>query len=103
MLQGPSAHDEDTQVAPAWAKLQTVPQAPQLLASLVRFTSQPSLALPLQLLKLLRQVKLQVLDAQVGVALARAGHTIPQPPQLAVSPETVLISQPFDATPSQLP
>ncbi len=44
----------------------------------------------------------QALDAQVLVALGRAGHAAPQPPQCATV-LVVLVSQPLPALPSQLP
>lgn len=83
---------------------QTRPQAPQLLASLVvaKFTSQPSVALPLQLPKPVVQVKPQALAAQVGIAFARAGQAMPQPPQL-VTLRVVSVSQPVAGLLSQLP
>ena len=82
----------------------TRPQAPQLLASLVvaKFTSQPSVALPLQLPKPVVQVKPQALEAQVGIAFARAGQAMPQAPQL-VTLRVTSVSQPVAGLPSQLP
>lgn len=54
--QGPIAHAPAAQVAPALAKAQRVPQAPQLLGSVVRLVSQPLAALPSQSPQPARQV-----------------------------------------------
>jgi hypothetical protein len=80
--------------------LQTVPHAPQLLASVSRATSQPSAALPLQSRWFASHVYPQVPLPHVVVAPARAGHTIPQPPQLLTS-DNALTSHPSAALPLQ--
>src|SRR5262249_61873488 len=62
---------------------QAVPHLPQLLGSVSRLLSQPSLALPLQSLKGWLQLAMpQALLVQTPVALAGAQWT-PQPPQLS--------------------
>ena len=80
---------------------QRTPQAPQFELLVLRLTSQPLVALPSQLPYPLLQVKPQVLDAQVRVALVRVGHDVPQPPQLFTS-EPMSRSQPLEVEPSQL-
>ena len=60
------------------------PQAPQWVTLDVVFVSQPLVALLSQLPKPAPQVKPQVPEPQVVVALARAGHALPQRPQFAV-------------------
>jgi hypothetical protein len=93
------AHTPAVQVAPAG---QTVGQLPQWPSSSARFTSHPSLATPLQSAKPAAQVKPHAPAAQVGVALAREGQTLPHIPQ-PVTLVAVLVSQPLAASPSQLP
>jgi hypothetical protein len=56
--------------------------APQLLGSVLRLTSQPSEATPLQSAKPALQVKPQVPLVQVRVALARLGQLLLHAPQL---------------------
>lgn len=81
--------------------LQAVPQAPQLATSLVRFFSQPLLALPSQLPYPGSQTpSVQVPPGHDSAALARS-QSCPQAPQLV----TVLraVSQPLPELPSQSP
>jgi hypothetical protein len=66
----------------ALAKLQRVPQAPQLSALFWVLVSQPLTTLPSQSAKPeLQLAMLQALAAQRGVALG-SEHTVPQAPQL---------------------
>ena len=71
-----------------------MPQPPQWLAVVFRFTSQPFVATPSQLPKPALQVNPHARAAQFVVALARAGHTLPHAPQLLTSALTGS-SQPF--------
>lgn len=74
----------------------TRPQVPQLATVLVRFVSQPLVALPSQLPKPVVQVpSTQALAAQLAAALAKV-HTRPQAPQLFTS---VIVAR---QTPAQL-
>ena len=66
-----------------------LPQRPQLEFEVLRFTSQPSVATPLQSAKPVLQVKPHAPAEHVDVALARVGHTLPQRPQLVGSVERV--------------
>jgi len=78
------------------------PQAPQLLRSLCSAASQPLLALVSQLAKFSAHApSAQVPLAQLAAALAKKQGR-PQPPQCVVL-VVVLVSQPFTASPSQLP
>jgi len=89
------------QLALACATPQMLPQAPQLLTSLVVLVSQPLAALPSQLAQpALHEPMAQALPTQVEVACA-ALHTLPQELQLLTS-LVVLTSQPLVALPSQL-
>jgi hypothetical protein len=81
---------------------QTVPQVPQWLRSVVRLTSQPLAGLPSQSAKPVLQVNPHVPPVQLLVALARAGQTLPQAPQL-VTELVRLASQPLERLLSQLP
>jgi hypothetical protein len=82
--------------------LQPVPQAPQLARSVRVFTSQPSLAMALQLAKpALHAPRPQVPSVQVAAAL-RAVHARPQAPQCE-GLVRVLVSQPSAAMALQLP
>src|SRR6478672_3071151 len=66
-----------------WAAGQTLPQAPQLLGSVLRFVSQPSISLaPLQSAKPLAQAPLQTPLAQVRVGMLLPLQAVPQAPQL---------------------
>jgi hypothetical protein len=76
------------------------PHAPQLLESVRVLTSQPLAAMPSQLVKPALHVNPQAEAAQVEVALARAGHTVPQAPQL-VAAVARLVSQPLAMPMSQ--
>ncbi len=78
------------------------PQAPQWLVLVDEFTSQPSTGTPLQSRKLPRHAKPHAPPEQLVVAFARAGHALPQDPQLETS-AVVFASQPSAATPLQLP
>lgn len=62
--------------------LHFTPQPPQLLSLVLLLTSQPSVAEPLQSRKPALHAKPHTLAEQIGVALARAGHGMPQPLQL---------------------
>jgi hypothetical protein len=91
------------QVVVAFARVgQTLPQAPQLLTSVLVFVSQPFVAFPSQSAKGAMQTKPQVPPLQVVVAFARVGQTVPQAPQLVTS-VFVFVSQPLAARLSQLP
>jgi len=81
---------------------QTVPQAPQPLASVWRLVSQPFIASPSQLPKPAAQVSPHAPAVQVAVALGPVAHARPQAPQCAALPR-VAVSQPFIASPSQSP
>ena len=48
VLQLAMVHCPETHASVALARLQTAPQDPQLFTSMFRFTSQPSIGLPLQ-------------------------------------------------------
>jgi hypothetical protein len=70
----------------------TVPHPPQLLGSVLRLASQPSLLTPLQLAQPKvppgageMQMKPHVPLTQVALALGGGGHTLPQAPQLFAS------------------
>jgi hypothetical protein len=101
----PAAHAVTTQAEAlhaevACARLQTLPQAPQLLVSFVTLTSHPVDASRSQSAKPALQAATEQLDAaQVPVAWAGL-HGRPHPPQLATSFVT-LTSHPVDAFPSQ--
>src|SRR4051794_40030432 len=80
----------------------TLPHAPQLLTSLVRFFSQPLAALPSQLPNpALHELTAQALFEQLETALARL-HAAPHAPQFATL-FVMLTSQPSAAIPLQLP
>src|SRR5262249_50080044 len=94
-------------VAVALVVLQTRPQAPQFILSLARMRgSQPLAGLPSQSATPALQVKAQrpaeqpmlVAFTTDVVQLMAAPHEVPQ-----LVAEFMLTSQPFDATPSQLP
>jgi hypothetical protein len=80
---------------------QTVPQAPQLPAELVVFTSQPLAGLRSQSAVPAGQTVPQTPAVQRAVAPPPATHALPHTPQLAVS-LPVATSQPLAALPSQL-
>jgi hypothetical protein len=100
-LQVPSWHAPLKHVAPAFAKLQTVPQAPQFEALVFVFVSHPSDTRPLQLPKPPAHVREHVPAAHAGVALV-VEHAAAQEPQF-VALVFVFVSQPSDASPLQLP
>jgi hypothetical protein len=80
MPQRPAAHDATPLVA-----LHAAPHAPQCDVDVRRFTSQPFSAMPSQSAKPALHARPHPPRAQVGVALARAGHTVAQAPQFDVS------------------
>jgi hypothetical protein len=83
----PSAQTAEEQRALALAKLQAVPQDPQLLTSVERLLSQPFPATPSQFPKVPSQAAIaQVLAMQLSVALGRL-QVVPHRPQLV----TVLV------------
>lgn len=84
---------EPPQPADAFGRLHGEPHAPQLLTSLLVSISQPSGADPLQSRNDPMHAKPQALPLHDRIALARAGQTLPQPPQLERS-AVVLTSQP---------
>jgi hypothetical protein len=80
----------------------TVPQVPQFAGLVFRFASQPLAATPSQLPNPALQERMpHVPDEHVSIAL-RSEQTVPQLPQFAVL-LCVFVSQPFVASPSQLP
>jgi len=89
------------QVAMAFGKEQTFPQAPQFWESVVMLISQPLALLPSQFLKLPTQLIPQMPPVQTGDALGAPGQTRPQPPQLLV--EFSDVSQPSLGFPLQSP
>jgi hypothetical protein len=94
------AHAPVEQVLVAFARVQVVPQAPQVL-TVFSCVSHPLELLPSQLPHpALHELIWQVPVEHVGVALARA-QTVPHPPQLV----RVLsgVSHPFGAFASQFP
>jgi len=94
-VHAPAAHP-----AVALARVQTVPQAPQLLGSTAVCTSQPSESLVLQLAQPAWQAMPQTLALHLGSAFARSGQTWPQEPQLMADVDRS-ISQPSVASVSQ--
>jgi hypothetical protein len=77
-------------------------QAPQLLGSLLMFTSQPSEVMPLQLAKPELQVPTwHVPPEQLTVAFGNGEQWLPQTPQLFTS-VLRFVSQPVDGLLSQL-
>jgi hypothetical protein len=100
-LQVPQPPAVQTPATQVWPPVQTWPQAPQLLASLERFVSQPSVSRsPLQSPKPAWQAPLQTPCVHVGVATLFEEQTRPQPPQLLGSVSRA-ISQPWWAFWSQ--
>jgi hypothetical protein len=100
-LHAPRAHAPDAQEALALAKVQTFPQAPQLVALVLVLVSQPLEATASQLPKPALHMIPQTLMAQVGVPLVPL-HAAPQAPQWAGVPVRS-VSQPSVATALQLP
>ena len=85
-----------------WPAGQLVPQVPQLPLSACVLTSQPLAATPSQSAKPGAQAPMaQVLAAHIADACGRT-HARPQAPQL-LTLSVVLLSQPFDGSPSQSP
>ncbi len=74
---------------------------PQWAGSVLRLASQPFAGLPSQSAKPVLQLNPHAPAAHVADALARALHTMPQPPHAAVL-LVVDVSQPLVRTPSQL-
>ena len=102
VLQLAMPHVPAVQLAVPFGAAHTAPQAPQWPVFDRVSTSQPFAALPSQSAKPALQVNPHADEPHVVVALARAGHTTPQPPQCAML-VVVLVSQPFEALLSQLP
>jgi hypothetical protein len=95
-----SEHVEAEQVGVALVVEQADPQAPQFVALVARFVSQPSVPTPLQLpYPAVHVPSVHVPDAQLSPAFGRSQIT-PQPPQ-SVSVR-MLFSQPLFGLPSQL-
>jgi hypothetical protein len=94
-------HVRDAHDAVAFARAQTVPQAPQS-ESVARLASQPLAATPSQLPNPTEQAwRLQLPLKQVAVAFAKL-HAFPHAPQLATLPLR-LVSHPFAGFASQSP
>ena len=68
---------------------QTLPQAPQFLASFDTLISQPSAARTLQSAKLVSQTYLHADERHAAAAFARVGQVVPQPPQFDGSNEVL--------------
>jgi hypothetical protein len=83
-LQAPITQRPAEHAGVALAAAQVVPQAPQLVAVLVRAVSQPLALLPSQLPKPALQVIPHAPIAHVAVPFAGTAHARPQPPQCAV-------------------
>lgn len=82
------------------ARAQTLPQLPQLVTLVARFTSQPSAGFPLQSAKpWLHEAMAQAPLEHLAVAFARL-QTVPQAPQFCVL-FRMLISHPSAAMPLQ--
>src|SRR2546428_811327 len=96
MAQAPALH-----AALAWARLQALPQLPQLAMSPVVSVSHPLATLLSQLPKPLLQVIWQAPALHAGVPLLLE-QTFPQAPQCAVL-ALVSVSQPLATLPSQSP
>jgi hypothetical protein len=95
-------HAPAVQVNVPWGLLQIVPHAPQFAKLVDRFASQPVAARPSQLPNpVLHVPSTHEPPEQAAPAFANE-QTLPQLPQL-VTVVFVLVSQPFDAMPSQLP
>lgn len=94
-------HALDAQLVVPCGLAQVVPQAPQLVAVLLRSVSQPFVALPSQLPKVPLQTGTQAPLAQLVVPCPLV-QALPQDPQLATAVLRVT-SQPVEANPSQLP
>jgi hypothetical protein len=79
-LHEPMSHEPEPHVAVALAREHPTPQPPQF-ASELSGDSQPLLALPSQLPKPPLHANWQLEPEHEMLALARAGHALPQPPQ----------------------
>lgn len=100
-MQAPSWQAPATQVAPAFAKLQTVPHALQFVALDFRFVSHPSATPPVQFPNPAAHAMEQTAAVHVAVPFA-VEQAAPQAPQLAAL-VCVLTSQPLEVSPSQFP
>src|SRR5579859_2700158 len=89
-MQPAGTADVHTPITQAWPLAQTLAHMPQLLASVLRFASHPSVSL---LLLQSPKAPLQGPPAQLGVAMLFDEQTLPQPPQLVLS-VLALIGQP---------
>lgn len=97
-----TAHAPPAQTAPAFGRLHTRPQPPQFETSADVRTSQPSVSLPLQLAKPVSQAPTRhAPSTQVAVAF-EGRQSAPHAPQCATVVRR-LVSQPFEASPSQSP
>jgi hypothetical protein len=101
VLHAPSTHALAEQLAPAFANAQTVPQAPQFAADVVRFVSQPFVGSPSQLPHPAAQVGTHAPAVQVVLPCALR-QALPQAPQL-VTVVLRFVSHPVDGSASQLP
>jgi len=91
------------QALEAFGRLQTCPQAPQLLGSFAMLVSQPSAYWPLQSRKPGLQAAMKhVPPEQAGVPFGTGEQGRPQAPQLLTS-LLRFVSQPLDTLLSQLP
>jgi hypothetical protein len=84
----------------ALVRSHTVPQAPQLRASVPRSVSQPLPALPSQLPRPAAHIARPHIESVHAAVPPMVTHTLPQRPQLRAS-ERVLTSQPFEGSMSQ--
>ena len=101
LLQAPDSQLPPEQAAVMFAVEQAIPQPPQWVASSCSEVSHPFVSLlPSQSAKLVAQVPLQRLAAQVGEAMLLLEQTFEQPPHLFGSP-TTFVSQPSAAPPAQ--
>jgi hypothetical protein len=95
-LQTPAWHDEDEHARVMFALEQLRPQAPQLLTSLAKLTSQPSVRrLPLQSPNPFAQAPTQLPVEHAGAGTWLDEHTAPHEPQL-IGSVAVLTSHPSD-------
>lgn len=99
-----SVHAPDTHAGPPFAPLgQTLPHRPQFITEKSVLVSQPLAAFMSQLAKpVLHVLKPQLPPPQLGAALARAGHAMPQLPQ-CIAESFRLLSQPLEKRRSQSP
>jgi hypothetical protein len=100
-LQATATQTPPTQPGVPLAAVQTLPTAPQLLASVLRLTSQPLAMMPSRSAKpVLHTEKPQVPAVHSAAALAKE-HALPQAPQWLTS-EARVTSQPSPSAPLQL-